>query len=103
MGGQEGSRRRCGTPNSQMADKASRRRKGAHCRFAQATGTAATPNLVDGGFRAAQCLWTGPAARGVGTAAPRAPNRKPWVAVSMSHYQRSLVLYGIRLIDSQHL
>jgi len=32
-------------------------------RFAQATGTAASPNLVDGGIRAAQCLWTGPAAR----------------------------------------
>ena len=25
------------------------------------------------------------------TATPRAPSRKPWEAVSMSHYQRSLV------------
>jgi len=40
--------------------KASRRTR----RFAQATGTAATPNLVDGGFRATQCLCTAPAARG---------------------------------------
>ena len=27
----------------------------------------------------------------LGTATPRAPSRKPWEAVSMSHYQRSLV------------
>ncbi len=33
--------------------KVSRRRKGAHCRFARATGTAASPSLVGRGFRTA--------------------------------------------------
>ena len=31
-------------------------------RLAQAAGTAASPNHVNGGFRAAPCLWTGRAA-----------------------------------------
>ncbi len=50
------------------------------------------------GFRTAQCLWTGPAARRCrGIATPRAPGRKPQPgsmgeAVSMGHYPRSLVL-----------
>jgi len=29
------------------------------------------------------------------TATPRAPGRKPWHAVPMSHYHRSLVLYQV--------
>ncbi len=29
-------------------------------------------------------------------AAPRAPSRKPWEAVSRGHYQRDLVLGGVR-------
>ncbi len=36
-------------------------------------------------------------------AAPRAPGRKPWETVSMSHYQRSLVLYQPPLILTQRL
>ncbi len=50
------------------------------------------------GRRLPPCLWTGvfgqrPARLAVPcTATPRAPCRKPWEAVSMGHYQRSLVL-----------
>jgi len=65
--------------------KACRRRKGAHCRFARATGTSAPPNLVDGGLSGGpRLVYRGPLLAVLGTATPRAPSRKPWGAVSMS-------------------
>ncbi len=49
------------------------------------------PILWTGAFGPPNACVRGPRLAVLGTATPRAPNREPWVAVSMSHYQRSLV------------
>ncbi len=58
----------------------------ARCRFAHATGTAASQ-----GFRPPIAFRRGPWLAMPRIAAPCTPGRKPWEVVSMGYYQRSLV------------
>ncbi len=53
---------------------------------------AASPNLVDGGFRTAQCLWTGRAARGD----PHRHATRSWPKTLGSHLYESIIrTFGI--------
>ncbi len=93
MGGQEGSRRRCGA-SSRLPDAPT----GAHCRFARATGAAAFPMLLGRGFRP-RGRTASPVARDAG-ASPRhallaeSPNLEAWGKPSLWVFINELVFLG---------